>query len=99
MSRMIRMEGRIGKIHSFCAMYSLRMSAWTVPDSASRLFPRERASATYMASRIHAVGLMVMETEMRSRSMSAKSASMSSSVSTATPSRPNSPSERGSSES
>ena len=52
-----------------------------------------------MASRIHALGLMVIETEMRSRSMPAKSASMSSRVSMATPSRPTSPSERGSSES
>ncbi len=80
-------------------MYSFRMSACTVPDSLFTSKPRDSASATYMASRIHALGLMVMETEIRSRSMSAKSASMSSRVSMATPSRPTSPSERGSSES
>ena len=33
MSRTMRIDGAIGKIHSFCAMYSLRMSAWIVPDS------------------------------------------------------------------
>ena len=41
--------------------------------------------------------LMVIDTEIVSRSMPSKSSSMSSSVSTATPSRPTSPSERGSS--
>ena len=53
----------------------------------------------YMASRIQAVGLIVIETEIVSRSIPAKSASTSSMVSTATPSRPTSPSDRGSSES
>jgi hypothetical protein len=52
-----------------------------------------------MASRIQAVGLMVIDTEIFSRSMPSKSARMSSSVSIATPSRPTSPSESGSSES
>ena len=99
MSRMIRIDGRIGKIHSFWATYSFRMSACTVPERRFGSKPRDSARATYIARRIHAVGLMVIDTEMRSRSMSAKSASMSSSVSTATPSRPTSPSERGSSES
>ena len=37
MSRMIRIDGRIGKIHSFCAMYSFRMSACTSKKMASRL--------------------------------------------------------------
>ncbi len=41
MSRMIRIDGRIGKIHSFCAMYSLRMSAWIVPDRRFRSQPRD----------------------------------------------------------
>ena len=99
MSRMIRMEGRMGNIHSFWAMYSLRMSACTVPERRLRSKPRLWARATYMARRIHAVGLMVMETEIVSRSTPLKRASTSSRVSTATPSRPTSPSERGSSES
>ena len=99
MSRTSRSDGRIGKIHSFCAMYSLRMSVWQVPESLLGSAPRDSASATYIASRIHAVGLIVIETEMRSRSIPAKSASTSSSVSTATPSRPTSPRAFGSSES
>ena len=35
-SRTMRTDGAIGKIHSFCAMYSFRMSAWIVPDSLFR---------------------------------------------------------------
>ena len=48
---------------------------------------------------IAAGALIVIETVTSPRSMPANSVSMSSSVSTATPSRPTSPSERGSSES
>ena len=48
---------------------------------------------------IGAGALIVIETVTSPRSMPANSVSMSSSVSTATPSRPTSPSERGSSES
>ena len=99
MSRISRSDGRIGKIHSFCATYSLRMSACTVPERRLRSKPRACATAMYMASRIQAVGLIVIETEIVSRSIPAKSASTSSMVSTATPSRPTSPSDRGSSES
>src|SRR5881275_63377 len=87
MSRTSRRDGRIGKIHSFCATYSFRMSVWQVPESRFGSFPRASPSATYMASRIQAVGLIVIETEMRSRSIPSKSASTSSRVSTATPSR------------
>ena len=35
MSTTSRIDGSGGKIHSFCAMYSLRMSVCTVPRSAS----------------------------------------------------------------
>ena len=62
-SRTMRTDGAIGKIHSFCAWYSFRMSAWIVPDSLSRSRPRFCASATYIASRIHALGLIVSDTE------------------------------------
>ena len=86
-------------MYSFCAMYSLRMSACTVPEIFFRSQPRCSARATYIASRIHAVGLIVSDTEIFSRSMSASSASMSASVSIATPSRPTSPSLIGWSES
>ena len=34
MSTTSRMDGSGGKIHSFCAMYSLRMSVWIVPRSS-----------------------------------------------------------------
>ena len=35
-SRTMRTDGAMGKIHSFCAWYSFRMSAWIVPESRSR---------------------------------------------------------------
>lgn len=91
-SRTMRTLGAIGNTYSFCAMYSFRISAWMVPDSLFRSLPRFLASATYMASRIQADGLMVSETLIFSRSMPSSSASMSASVSMATPSRPTSPS-------
>ena len=68
-SRTMRTDGAIGKQYSFCAMYSLRMSAWIVPDSLWRSRPRFFASATYIASKIHADGLIVIDTEIFSRSM------------------------------
>ena len=40
-----------------------------MPDSLLRSWPRFFASATYIASRIHALGLIVIDTEMFSRSM------------------------------
>ena len=36
MSVTSRIAGSIGKHHSFCAMYSFRMSVWIVPPSLSR---------------------------------------------------------------
>ncbi len=39
MSTHRRIDGSGGKIHSFCAMYSLRMSVWIVPRSCSRETP------------------------------------------------------------
>ena len=77
----------------------MRMSFWMVPESLFRSSPRFSATATYMAIRIHADGLMVMETEIRVRSMPSNSASMSAKVSTAAPSRPTSPLDIGWSES
>ena len=46
MSMQSRMDGSGGKIHSFCAMYSLRMSVWIVPRSFSG--PMPCSSATQM---------------------------------------------------
>ena len=39
MSTTSRIDGSGGKIHSFCAMYSLRMSVWIVPRSSERGTP------------------------------------------------------------
>ena len=54
--------------------------------------PAFRATATYIASRIGAVALIVIEVEMRSSGMPSNSISMSRSESIATPTRPTSPS-------
>ena len=98
-SVMMRSEGAGGKIHSFCAMYSFRMSFWSVPSRDSSGTPWRSATARYIASRTAAGALIVMEVETLPRGMSRKSASMSARVSIATPSRPTSPSAMGSSES
>ena len=99
MSVIRRTDGRGGKMYSFCAWYSLRMSFWIVPVRSARATPAFSAAATYIASRIAAGPLTVMEVETEDRSMSAKRSSMSTSVSTATPARPTSPRARRSSES
>ena len=39
MSTTSRIDGSGGKMYSFCAMYSLRMSVCTVPRSSSRGTP------------------------------------------------------------
>ena len=46
MSPTSRIAGSTGKHHSFCAMYSLRMSVWIVPASASGPIPRRSAATT-----------------------------------------------------
>ena len=46
MSPSRRMAGSIGKHHSFCAMYSLRMSAWIVPLRRSAGTPAFSAATT-----------------------------------------------------
>ncbi len=77
------------------AMYSLRMSFCTVPDSAPRAMPRSSATTMYMASNVEAVALIVMLVETRSSGMPSNSTFMSSTVSMATPTRPTSPMARG----
>ena len=81
------------------AMYSLRMSFWTVPPSRSRGMPRRSATATTMAIRMGAVALMVMEVVTLSSGRSASRTSMSSMELTGTPTRPTSPAAMGASES
>jgi hypothetical protein len=91
--------GSGGKIHSFWAMYSLRMSFWSVPRILANGMPRFSALARNMAKIQAAGALMVMEVETRSSGMPANRRSMSASVSTATPVLPTSPAARGWSES
>src|ERR1700688_5004785 len=80
-----RIEGRGGKMYSFCAMYSLRMSACSVPEIFFQSAFCFSATARYIASRVDAVELMVMETVTSSRLTLSNSACMSASVQIATP--------------
>ncbi len=86
-------------MYSFCAWNSLRMSFCRVPLSAVRGVPWRSATATYIASRIAAGELIVIDVETAPRSMPSNRSTMSARVSTATPHRPTSPSLIGSSES
>ena len=72
------------------ATYSLRMSFWVVPSSTAAGTPWRSATAMYIASRIAAVALMVMDVVTRSRGMPSSSTSMSRSESIATPTFPTS---------
>jgi len=78
-------------------MYSLRMSFWVVPPMRSRATPCRRASATYIASRIAAVALIVIEVVTWSNGMSFIRSAKSSSEQIDTPTLPTSPCARGSS--
>ena len=86
-----RRLGRGGKRYVPRAMYSFRMSFWTVPESFPQSTPCLRATASTIASSTGAVALMVMDTETLSSGMPARSVSMSSTVSIATPTLPTSP--------
>jgi len=94
-----RIEGRGGKMYSFWAWYSFRMSFWMVPDSCAVGTPCFSATATYMAMRMGAGELIVIDVDTPPRSIPSKRSSMSARVSTATPALPTSPSASGSSES
>ena len=87
-----RIDGRGGKMYSFCAMYSLRMSFWSVPRTCvCQSAPCFSATARYIANRIGAVELMVIEVEISASGMPSKSRSMSASEQIATPHFPTSP--------
>src|SRR5436853_245530 len=60
MSRMIRRCASGGNAHSFCAIYSLRMSAWTVPLNSFGFNPCLSATPTYIAVKPEAGALIVM---------------------------------------
>ena len=86
-----RIEGSGGKMNSFWAMYSLRMSFWMVPRSCARGMPRFSAAAMYIAQMIAAGRLMVIEVVISSRGMPSSRISMSAREETPTPHLPNSP--------
>jgi hypothetical protein len=70
-SRTSRIDGRGGKMNSFWAWYSLRMSFCSVPLKFRRCPPCFSAAATYMP-KINAAGeLMVIDVDTFSRSMPA----------------------------
>ena len=81
------------------AMYSLRMSFWVVPLMAGRDTPWASAAATYRASRIGAVALMVIEVLTSPSGSPSSSTAMSARLLMGTPTRPTSPSAAGASES
>src|SRR6476620_11598733 len=82
MSVISLMEGRGGKMYSFWAMYSLRMSFCSVPEIFFQSAPSFSATTRYMAKRMGEVELMVMETVTSSRLIPSKIVSMSARVST-----------------
>src|SRR2546426_2722560 len=79
------------------AMYSFRISFWTVPRSTARGMPRASAVAMYRASRIAAVALIVMLVLTPSRGGPPRRIRMSWGVGIATPPRPTPPRARGAS--
>ena len=91
--------GFTGTIHSRWAMYSFKASFWIVPPRRSSGIARFSAAARYIAQTIEAGPLIVIDVVTRSSGIRSKRISISRSVSTATPSRPTSPRESGSSES
>ena len=72
-------------MYSFCAMYSLRMSFWSVPRELRPVDALLLGDARYIASRIAAGELMVIDIVTWPSGMPSNRISMSSSESTATP--------------
>ena len=80
-------------MYSFCAMNSLRMSFWIVPDSVRQSAPCFSATARYIAKIIGAGELMVIDVVMSPSEIPSNKRSMSASDTTLTPHLPTSPSE------
>ena len=78
-------------------MYSLRMSFCVVPETSARGTPCRSAAATYSASRIAAVALIVIDVLTRASGIPEKRSSMSASEQIGTPTLPTSPSACGAS--
>src|SRR6516225_10804775 len=57
-----RIDGAGGYMYSFCAMYSLRMSFWMVPEIFFQSAPCFSATARYIAHSADAGELIVIET-------------------------------------
>ena len=64
MSVMSRIDGRGGKMYSFWAMNSFRMSFWIVPEIFDRSAPCFSATARYIAKIIGAGELIVIDVVM-----------------------------------
>ena len=93
MSVISRIDGRGGKMYSFWAMNSLRMSFWIVPESVFQSAPCFSATTRYIAKIIGAGELIVIDVVMSPSAMPSNSVSMSASESTLTPHFPTSPSD------
>ena len=61
MSVISRIDWRGGKMYSFCAMNSFRMSFWIVPDSVFQSAPCCSATTRYIAKIIGAGELIVID--------------------------------------
>src|SRR5262250_3313715 len=85
MSVMIRIDGRGGKMYSFCAMNSFRMSFWIVPESVCQFARCRSATTRYIAKIIAAGELIVIEVVMSTRLMPSNRVSMSASEVMLTP--------------
>ena len=92
-----RIEGSGGKMYSFCAMNSLRMSFCSVPASCLRGTPCFSAATMYIAQMGAAGELIVIDVVISPIGSPSSSTSISASDVTLTPHRPNSPAAAGSS--
>src|SRR5438552_18087157 len=72
-----RIEGSGGNRNSFCALYSLRISFWSVPPSFALGKPRFSALTIYIAQITEAGLLMGMDVVILSSGRSAMTRSMS----------------------
>jgi hypothetical protein len=92
-----RSDGRGGKMYVPRAMYSFRMSFCVVPPMRASATPCFFATATYIARRIAAVALIVIEVVTLSSGIPANSCPRSSRHEIETPTFPTSPATCGSS--
>jgi len=76
-------------------MYSLSTSFWTVPPSVPGGTPCSSPTTRYIARRMAAVALMVMDVVTRSSGIPSNTRARSSTVLIATPTRPTSPAASG----